>query len=70
MAVTQFNKKFVSCFSLSQDGDSETYTMIKKQMAKKRAARILEVVRSSRITPNMLRITLGGADMEDFPEGH
>ncbi|MFP8966506.1 siderophore-interacting protein [Pokkaliibacter sp. CJK22405] len=31
--------------------------------------RLLEVVASERITPNMQRITLGGESMHDFPEG-
>ena len=39
-------------------------------MSKKRSARILEVINTTRITPNLHRITLGGADMEDFPDGH
>ena len=39
-------------------------------MSNKRSPRILEVRNSERITPNMQRITLGGADMADFPEQH
>ncbi len=39
-------------------------------MSKNRATRILQVRNVTRITPNMLRITLGGADMAGFPEQH
>ena len=33
------------------------------------APRVLEVIKSKRITQNMLRITLGGTGMGSFPEG-
>ena len=36
----------------------------------KPSPRIVEVIGSTRITPNMLRVTLGGASMHDFPPGH
>lgn len=39
-------------------------------MTAKRGARILEVISSKRITPNMQRLTLGGPEMDGFPEGH
>ena len=39
-------------------------------MSKNRATRLLEVRNVTRITPNMQRITLGGADMAGFPERH
>ena len=39
-------------------------------MNKKRKARVLELISTRRLTPNMQRITLGGLDMADFPQGH
>jgi len=33
-------------------------------------SRILEVLRSENLTPNMKRIVLGGGDLSDFPENH
>ncbi len=34
------------------------------------APRILEVLRTENLTPNMKRVVLGGGDLSDFPEGH
>lgn len=39
-------------------------------MTAKRGARVLEVICSKRITPNMQRVTVGGPEMNGFPEGH
>lgn len=36
---------------------------------KGRRTRIGEVVGATRLTPNMQRVTLTGADLEDFPPG-
>ncbi|MCU5784502.1 siderophore-interacting protein [Alcanivorax balearicus MACL04] len=34
------------------------------------APRILEVLRTENLTPNMKRVVLGGGDLSDFPENH
>ncbi|MHB0775629.1 siderophore-interacting protein [Halomonas sp. WWR20] len=36
----------------------------------KPAPRILEVLRTENLTPNMKRVVLGGGDLSDFPEHH
>lgn len=40
-----------------------------KQRNTGRRTRVVQVVRNERITPTMQRVTLGGEDMSDFPEG-
>ncbi|HBY49533.1 MAG TPA: siderophore-interacting protein, partial [Alcanivorax sp.] len=34
------------------------------------APRILEVLRTESVTPNMKRVVLGGGDLSDFPKNH